>query len=280
MPDAYAHCENLVRAGDKDRYLASLFAPADRRPALYALYAFNLEIARVRELAREPMAGEIRLQWWRETLAGTRAGEAAANPVAAALMETMAHFGLSAEILANLIEARAFDLYDDPMPTLDAFAAYGRRTASGLIELCARVLDAGHADVGELAGPAGLAYATTGLLRTFALHASRGQLYLPADVLDRHGAQASDIMAGRPTPALRAALAELRAFARQNLAAFAARGAALPAAIVPAILPVALVRLYLDRMERRDYDPFTTPVEVAQWRRQWTLWRAARTQKH
>jgi phytoene synthase len=280
MPDAYAHCENLVRAGDKDRYLASLFAPADRRPALYALYAFNLEIARVRELAREPMAGEIRLQWWRETLAGTRAGEAAANPVAAALMETMAHFGLSAEILANLIEARAFDLYDDPMPTLDAFAAYGRRTASGLIELCARVLDAGHADVGELAGPAGLAYATTGLLRTFALHASRGQLYLPADLLDRHGAQASDIMAGRPTPALRAALAELRAFARQNLAAFAARGAALPAAIVPAILPVALVRLYLDRMERRDYDPFTTPVEVAQWRRQWTLWRAARTQKH
>jgi phytoene synthase len=280
MPDAYAHCENLVRAGDKDRWLASLFAPADRRPALYALYAFNLEIARVRELAREPMAGEIRLQWWRETLAGTRAGEAAANPVAAALMETMAHFGLSAEILANLIEARAFDLYDDPMPTLDAFAAYGRRTASGLIELCARVLDAGHADVGELAGPAGLAYATTGLLRTFALHASRGQLYLPADVLDRHGAQASDIMAGRPTPALRAALAELRAFARQNLAAFAARGAALPAAIVPAILPVALVRLYLDRMERRDYDPFTTPVEVAQWRRQWTLWRAARTQKH
>jgi phytoene synthase len=280
MPDAYAHCENLVRAGDKDRYLASLFAPADRRPALYALYAFNLEIARVRELAREPMAGEIRLQWWRETLAGTRAGEAAANPVAAALMETMAHFGLSAEILADLIEARAFDLYDDPMPTLDAFAAYGRRTASGLIELCARVLDAGHADVGELAGPAGLAYATTGLLRTFALHASRGQLYLPADVLDRHGAQPSDILAGRPTPALRAALAELRAFARQNLAAFAARGAALPAAIVPAILPVALVRLYLDRMERRDYDPFTTPVEVAQWRRQWTLWRAARTQKH
>jgi phytoene synthase len=277
MPDAYAHCENLVRAGDKDRWLASLFAPADRRPALYALYAFNLEIARVRELAREPMAGEIRLQWWRETLAGTRAGEAAANPVAAALMQTMARHGLAATTFADLIEARAFDLYDDPMPTLDAFAAYGRRTASGLIELCARVLDAGHADVGELAGPAGLAYATTGLLRTFALHASRGQLYLPADVLDRHGAQASDILAGRPTPALRAALAELRAFARQNLDAFTARRAALPAGIAPAFLPVALVRLHLDRMERRDYDPFATPVEVAQWRRQWTLWRAART---
>jgi phytoene synthase len=276
MLDAFAHCENLVRAGDKDRWLASLFAPADRRPALYALYAFNLEIARVRELAREPMAGEIRLQWWRETIAGGRREEASAHPVAAALMPTMARHGLAAATFADLIEARAFDLYDDPMPTLDTFAGYGHRTASSLMGLAAHVLDAEHADVTELARPAGLAYATTGLLRAIALHASRGQLYLPADVLDRHGAQPSDILAGRTTPALRAALAELRGFARANLDAFTARGAALPATIAPAFLPVALVPLYLDRMERRDYDPFATPVEVAQWRRQWTLWRAAR----
>src|SRR5690242_2632223 len=99
MTGGFAHCENLVRAGDKDRWLASLFAPADRRPPLHALYAFNLEVARVRELAREPMAGEIRLQWWREVIAGTRPGEAAAHPVAAALLETIARFGLSRETL-------------------------------------------------------------------------------------------------------------------------------------------------------------------------------------
>src|SRR5262249_9951086 len=97
MPDAFSYCENLVRAGDKDRWLASLFAPAERRTHLHALYAFNLEVARVRELAREPMAGEIRLQWWREVIAGTRPGEAAANPVAAALVETIARCGLPAQ---------------------------------------------------------------------------------------------------------------------------------------------------------------------------------------
>jgi phytoene synthase len=276
MADHFAYCENLLRAGDKDRWLASLFAPADRRPHLYALYAFNLEIARVRELAREPMAGEIRLQWWREALAGERPGEAAANPVAAALLEAVGRYGLETQALIDLIEARAFDLYADPMPSLDAFAAYGRRTASGLIELAARVLDPDRADVGELARPAGIAYATTGLLRAFALHASRGQLYLPGDVLDRHQVLASDIFAGRTTDALRAALAELRAVARANLDAFAAKRTALPAAAVPAFLPVALVPAYLDRMEARDYDPFATPVELPQWRRQWLLWRAAR----
>jgi 15-cis-phytoene synthase len=198
MPDAFAYCENLLRAGDKDRWLASLFAPADRRPHLHALYAFNLEIARVRELAREAMAGEIRLQWWREVLAGTRRGEAAANPVAAALMETIARCDLPVQTFLDLIEARAFDLYNDPMPRLDAFAAYGRHTASGLIGLSARVLARDH-DVSEATGPAGIAYATTGLLRTLALHASRGQIYLPADMLARHGVDLSDILAGRTT---------------------------------------------------------------------------------
>src|ERR1700747_1969528 len=132
MPDNFAYCENLVRAGDKDCWLASLFAPAGRRAHLHALYAFNLEVARVRELAREPMAGEIRLQWWREVIAGTRPGEATANPVAAALMETVARHSLPVQTLLDLVEARAFDLYNDPMPSLDAFAGYGRRTASGL----------------------------------------------------------------------------------------------------------------------------------------------------
>jgi 15-cis-phytoene synthase len=276
VQDAFAHCENLVRAGDKDRYLASLFAPADRRVHLCALYAFNLEIARVRELARDPMAGEVRLQWWREAIAGVRPGEASTHPVAATLLATIAQRGLTVATLIDLIEARAFDLYDDPMPTLDAFAGYARRTSSGLIELGAQALDPGHPDIAGLTGPAGIAYAVTGLLRAFALHASRRQLYLPADLLERHGARHDDIFAGRMSPGLRAALAELRGYARGQLDAFTSRSAAIPLATAPAFLPVALVRLYLDRMERRDYDPFTSPVEVAQWRRQWTLWRAAR----
>jgi phytoene synthase len=222
------------------------------------------------------MAGEIRLQWWREAIAGTRAGEAAANPVAAAVRETIARYGLEQKVFDDLLEARAFDLYDDPMPNLEAFAGYCRRTASGLIELAARVLGERGAVLGEVAAPAGIAYATTGLLRAFALHASRGQLYPPADVLARHRVSTSDVFAGRSTEALRAALAEMRALAQTNFSDFAARRTALPPATIPAFLAVALVPAYLARMERRDYDPFTTSVELPQWRRQWLLWRAAR----
>src|SRR5215207_11715913 len=91
---AAAHCEALVRAADPDRYFAALFAPADKRPHLFALYAFSLEIARVREAVSDPMLGDIRLQWWRDALQGEARGDVRANPVAAALDETVVRFRL------------------------------------------------------------------------------------------------------------------------------------------------------------------------------------------
>src|ERR1700755_177415 len=95
MQDPYAHCEAVVRAADKDRFLAALFAPAERRRHLFALYGFNGEVSRVRELAREALPGEIRLQWWRDVLGGDARGEVSANPVAAALLDTIKACDLS-----------------------------------------------------------------------------------------------------------------------------------------------------------------------------------------
>src|SRR5258705_5851694 len=140
MQDTYAHCDALVRATDKDRYLASLFVPAAVRQHLNALYAFNSEIARVRDAAREVLPGEIRLQWWRDVLAGEGRGEVNANPVAAALLDTIAQCGLPREPLLGLIDAHGFDLYDEPMATVAELEAYGRDTEAALMTLGARIL--------------------------------------------------------------------------------------------------------------------------------------------
>jgi phytoene synthase len=276
MPDSFDHCEALVRAADKDRFLATLFAPARYRRALFALYAFNIEVARVRELAREPMPGEIRLQWWRDVFSAAGGGEFKAHPVAAALTDTIVRYRLSLSAFSDLIEARAFDLYDDPMASLDELEAYAAKTSSALLVLAARILDEGKGPgVGTLAGHAGIGYAIAGLLAAFAQHAARRQLYVPLDVLQRHGARAEDVFAGKATAELRAALAEMRMHARRRLGEAKMLMASTPQAAAPALLPAALARAMLDRMERRGYDPFK-PVEIPQWRRQWALWRAAR----
>ena len=275
--ETYRHCEQLVRAADKDRFLATLFAPADKRDALFALYAFNIEIASVCDRAREPMPGEIRLQWWRDVLSGERGGEAAANPVAAALLEAIVRFALRVEPLLDLIEAHAFDLYDDAMPTLEALEAYAGKTESILFADAARiVVDNNQGALGVAAEHAGIASRIAGLLRRFAQHASRRQIYVPLEVLDRHGARIEDVLAGQATVAVRSALAELRGEARRHVAAFEALLPKLPASAMPAFLPVALVPGYLAAMEQGAYAPFKSAVELPQWRRQWALWRAAR----
>jgi phytoene synthase len=277
MSDPFPHCEALVREADKDRFLATLFAPAKYRRPLLALYAFNVEVARAREQAREPMPGEIRLQWWRDVFAGSGRGEVRANPVAAALLDTVVRYRLPPRAFTDLIDARTFDLYDDPMGSLDELDGYATKTSSALIELAARILNDGNdPSIGELAGHAGIAYAITGLLAAFPLHVARRQLFVPLDVLARHGVEAETIFAGKATSELRAALAEVRAHARHHLAEAKLLIATTPAAIAPALLPAALVLPTLNRMDRRGYAPFKLAA-LPQWRRQWILWRAARS---
>jgi 15-cis-phytoene synthase len=275
MQDSYSYCEQLVRAADKDRFLATLFAPADRRSHLFALYAFNVEIARVRELVHEPLAGEVRLQWWRDGLEGRSQGEMRANPVSDALLDTIARFKLPTERLVGLIEARTFDLYDDPMASLSELEGYTRSTSSVVIELASAILCGSELELGETATHAGIAYAIAGLLRAFPVHAARGQLYLPRDLLERQGIVRQDIYARPATAGLLAALSELRQQARHHLAELDEWRSLVPPEASPAFLPVALVPAILASMERSSYDPFKL-VELSQWRRQWTLWRAAR----
>lgn len=270
MQDVTAYCADLVRTADRDRYLASLFAPAERRPALFALYAFNAEVSRVREAAREPMPGEIRLQWWQEVVSGERSGEASANPVAAALLDAIARYRLPASTLADLIEAHRFDLYDEPMgPTAD-LESYARRTSSAVIGLAVQILGAEAPVVAE---PAGIALAIVGLFGALPLHAARRQIYVPADILGRHGVGPEAVFARQSTPGLRAALAELRDLAWHHLGAARHALPQLPPPALSALLPVALVRPALGRLKGGDA---FAPKEVPPWQRQWLIWRAAR----
>jgi phytoene synthase len=273
---AAAHCEALVRASDPDRYFATLFAPADKRPHLFALYAFSLEVARVREAVSEALTGEIRLQWWRDTLQGETRGDVRANPVAAALDAAIVTFRLPRQALVDVIDARVFDLYDDLMPTLTDLEGYCGETSSALIRLASLILaDGDDPGAADAAGHAGVGYAIAGLLRAFPWHARQGRVYVPAAVLDARGVTREEILAGRSSDGLLRALSDMRGVARRHLDAARADGTGVPQRIAPAFLPVSLVPAYLRALERPGYDPFTTVVDVPQWRKLWTLWRAA-----
>mgnify|MGYP001765780884 CR=1 FL=1 len=275
--EAYRTVAAEVRRRDRDRWLAGLYAPADRRDHLYALYAFSAEIGRIRDVVSDPLPGEIRARWWADMIAGNRGEEGASHPVAAALADTIRRFRLPEADFERLIDACIFDLYDDPMPDLAALEAYCNDTTSTTIRLAARVLaDGRDPAIDDVAAHAGVAHGIMLILRALPRHAARGQVFLPLDLLQRHGLSRDDVLAGRMTPALADCLAELRGRAREELAATRRLIRDIPPEVAPAFLPVSLVEMCLDRMERVDYDPYRTPVEAPQWRRQLRLWRAAR----
>jgi phytoene synthase len=272
--DAYAHCEAVVRRADKNRFLAGLYAPTAKRAHLYALHAFAHEIARVAEVAQQPMAGEIRLQWWRDALSGERSGEALANPVAAALLATIRDCTLPAQRVIDLIDAHAFDLYDEAMSSLAELDRYAERTSGAIFALSARILGGSEEPRIAAAASAGIAYAVAQRLRTFPHDVARRQLFVPLDLLAQHGVTREEIEARHNSAGLRATLAVLREHACAAFDQLRSAARAVPDSCAPAFLPAVIVPALIARLENAA-DPFAF-VEVPPWRRQWAIWSAAR----
>ena len=135
-------CAAIARRHDHERYLACLYAPPSRRAALLALLAANHEVAKTAEVVSEPGIGQIRLQWWRETLEGVAAGRPRAHEVAVPLAEAVAGHGLKLDRLHAIIDAREADLEGEPPATLDDLEAYAAATAGELHAAMAEILDA------------------------------------------------------------------------------------------------------------------------------------------
>ncbi len=269
-------CAELVRGHDFARYASTLFMPVARRRALLAIYAFNVEISRVRDQVSQPLPGEIRLQWWTDMLAGTGQGGVEGNPVAAELGLAIRNCHLPVERLSRLIDEHQFDLYNDPMPTMAALEGYINDTSSALFSLGAAIAGWQSPEIEHLARHAGLAQGIAQVMAALPLDASRRQLLVPLQLLESSGSGLEEVFAGRETPKLRAALDQLIGEAQEHLKTALALMASVPPEVRPVFLPLALVARDLKRMARADSDPFV-PRVTSRLRTLWSLWRASRS---
>jgi phytoene synthase len=274
--DSAAFCAEQVRAHDFERYASTLFVDADTRGALLALYAFNVEISRVREQVSQPLPGEIRLQWWTDMLAGAGHGGVEGNPVAAELLRAIRTYGLPVERLSRLIDEHQFDLYNDPMPSMAALEAYITDTSSALFVLGMRIIGRQSEATDHLARHAGFAQGMVQAIASLPVDAARRQLFVPLQLLERHGSGMEEVFAGKETPQLRAALDQLIGEARAHLRTAFELLESAPPELRPVFLPLALVRRDLKRMARADCNLFV-PRARSRLRTLWTLWRASRS---
>lgn len=263
-PESAAFAAEQLRASDCDRYFATLVLPEKERPAIAALYAFNADIASIRDRAREAAAGEIRLQWWADALGGEGHGAIRANPLADALLDVIAEYGLPVPALLRMIEARRFDLYDDAMPDMPTFEGYAGETSSALYQLAAMILNSGRpVEPGDAAGHLGVAHALVGHLRAFGYNASRGRVVLPRDVFATCGVTEADIRAGKGGENLSVALTRFAELAGEHLRKADTAIAALPRELRAGFAPAALLRSQLKRLNLDA--PFAPQSDLADW---------------
>jgi phytoene synthase len=264
--------EDIVRASDPDRYIATLFAPSKKRPLLFALYALNHELGHIADAVREPMMAEIRLQWWRDALEEARAGKPRGHDVLQGMATVFAHAEIPSELLDAMIDARTFDASGETFADLAALESYADATSGNLMCIAARILgDDGSADA--FAREAGISYALCGILRALPFHAGRRKLFLPLSLLADEGLTAEDVFAGQETGKIKRIIGVIGARATEHLAA--ARKLPKPGQALAAFLPAATVPAYLKIMTRRDFNPFRDRTDILMLRRQLAILRAS-----
>jgi phytoene synthase len=264
-----AEIEARVRAAGTSFYWGMRVLPAPRRAAMYAIYAFCREVD---DIADDAPAAEKApgLAAWRREIAALYAGHPT-HPIARALLAPVAAYGLDQRDFLAIIDGMEMDAVRDiRAPSLAELDLYCARVASAVGRLSVRAFGADSARALDVAEALGRALQLTNILRDLTEDAARGRLYLPRELLDKHGIAGSDPRAMLAHPALPKVCAEIVLMARQRFAEAEQAMADCPRrAMRPAALMKAMYRAVLDRLERRGWlaldQPVKTPKALKLW---------------
>jgi NADH dehydrogenase [ubiquinone] 1 alpha subcomplex assembly factor 6 len=270
-PQQLSPAAAMIRRHDRDRFQTALFAPAAHREALFALYAFNYQIARVREAVTQPMLGHIRLEWWRENIAAAYQNSAVRrNDIVEALTAAIRERKLTRVHFDRLIDAREADFDENPPASLAVLEAYAEETSSPLIYLALEALGAKDRAASEAGHHIGIAYALAGLLRALPSLTASGRPIIPADIAGAGGLDFGDHQGLRNSSTLCAAVAKIAAAAEGHLRAARERRGTVRRAALPALLPAVVAGRALKRLKRAGNDPFAPalarPDPLQSWR--------------
>lgn len=271
MSDDSDYIVAFLKEHDRDRYIATLVLNGEKQRAVQALFAFAADVAAIPARVSEPPPGEIRLQWWKDTFEGHGYGGVDQNPIAAQLQKAIKDYNLVAGPLLRLVAARRFDLYQDPMPDIATFEGYAGETSSVLYQYAATIMADGEpVEDGDAAGHLGVAHALIGHLRAIGYTASKGRIFLPLDVLVANGVHEQDLLAGRETDALKAAVTQFIDMAETHLVSAQQAIEKQPRNIRTAFAITPILKSQLKALKSRQMI-FAVEPQSADWRKIWQV---------
>lgn len=177
MAEKLPYTGTLARQYDPDRFFLTLLQPAALRPALWALLAFNYEVAKTHEVVSDQTLGLMRLQWWREALEKNYAGATApAHEILTPLAAAIRAHDLSFALFDCLIAGREFDLETETPDSIHELKQYIASTVTPLTLLMLKIgaqPEDGAAHISE-------AYGLAGIMRAIPYQAQQGRCFVPS----------------------------------------------------------------------------------------------------
>ncbi len=266
-----------LKETDQVKYLACLYIPEDVRADVATLWAFDAEIARIPDLVSEPMPGEIRLQWWRDLLkSGDSGNNVGSGPLARRLITVIERHNLPRQTFDTYLQARIFDLYQDPMPDTGTFEGYLGETVSALFQNAAGCMGVERTTLlADACGHAGMAAGVAGLLSATGVTRTRKQLFFPIDMLEKHGLDHETWLGEEIYGEHLEVLGELNSLALYHLTFSRKLIGQLPQAARPVFLSLALVEPVLNRAQALGGKVFEAPISLSAVKQHWHLLCAA-----
>ncbi|KAF8754957.1 Squalene/phytoene synthase [Rhizoctonia solani] len=281
--EANAYCRELVRKHDYESYLCSYFYPRAAQPGYFALRAFNVELAMIRESVSRPIIGKMRMQFWRDAIKSIGDDRPMKHPIAIALHEASQNAKLSPYYLKRMVDAREEDLDRESHTTLEGVTQYAESTSSTLLYLLLGLLHQNHSDtLAHAASHIGVASSLATLLRALPFHAANRRMIIPVEITAKHGVRHEEVFrTGGGAQGIDDAVFEFATVANDHILTGrdAFKDSGVPSQAMPVFLSAVPVASFLSRLEQVNFDAFAPQLQTKSWRLPLGIWRASRTRK-
>ena len=274
LSEAWAHVYKVVEASGSSFVSGMKVLPKDRRDAMFAIYSFCREIDDIADDPLPYLEKKNQLNAWREELESLYHGKPT-KPTAKALLIPIKEYQLRKEDFVALIDGMEMDAQDDfCAPTMENLKLYCARVAGAVGLLSVRVFGEKSPARDDVARSLGLALQLTNILRDLHEDAGRGRLYLPLELLKKHGVCSENPKLVLSHPAIDLICKDLADIAENSFSdAILAMALCSRKTMRPAVVMMHGYSAILKKLRVRGWRKTTEPVVLSKFQKIWIVLR-------
>ncbi|XP_041376503.1 NADH dehydrogenase (ubiquinone) complex I, assembly factor 6-like isoform X2 [Gigantopelta aegis] len=249
------------RKNDHENFLCCLLLSGAVQRAAFALRAFNIELAQVRDTVTDGNRGLMKMQFWKDGIEQIYRKTPPQTPVAIELAGAVQFFKLSKRWLTRIITERADHLHDKPFRDLKHVEEYGENTNSSLNYLLLQCQGIQNVHADHAGSHIGKTQGLVTLLRSTPYHASKQRVHLPIELLLKHKVSQEDVIRKQNLTQLQDVVYDVACTAQKHLQTARSLKKDVPKDAYLVFLSTVICDWYLKKLEQVGFDVFHVKLQ-------------------